>query len=128
MSRMNERHLAPRGLPRHPEPASPFRSLAGTVLWIIGTAFGRLLGLAFKGQAAERTPEEVIALLYRYGQHVGDLDLDWSDWDHFLSTPIKDPGLERIRLECGDLTYEVDEIFARKIITLAEHLEEGTAS
>ena len=125
MSRMNERYLAQRGVPRDPKQVSAWRNLLETIVWIIGAGLGGLFGVSRAGKAVERTPEDVIGLLYQYGQHVGDIDLDWSAWDTFLAVPIKDSGLDRIRLECGDLTYEVDEIFARKILALAERLEDG---
>lgn len=72
-----------------------------------------------------RTPEELIELLERFARDPASKKLNWDEWTAFVSTPILDDSLEAIRLECGDLMYAEDEVFARRLWAISEKIKAG---
>lgn len=74
---------------------------------------------------ARRTPEELVALIERFGRNPSDPALDWGQWQSFINTPLSDRSLEPVRLECGDLMYAEDELFSRKLLKIAEDIKAG---
>lgn len=114
MDARTSRHLAAM-FRRVAKEAKAVGTFVYTMASIVVVAIARLvkdrLGIELLDtEAKDISVQEVIEIL----SHFADMDrlpqdMDWALWDKLIKTPMVDPRLEAVRLECIDITYADDE-------------------